>query len=133
VPGLTYVMTGTGDGAGRIDAHRAELGVDFDTYLAAAVSPGPERDMIESLAVDGQVLFERMVWAADRDPVRHLATGGGTRVPLLMERKRTIGRRRIEVPEIAEATCLGAALLAGAGVGVYDSIVEASAHVLAEP
>lgn len=133
VPGLTYVMTGTGDGAGRIDAHRAELGVDFDTYLAAAVSPGPERDMIESLAVDGQVLFERMVWAADRDPVRHLATGGGTRVPLLMERKRTIGRRRIEVPEIAEATCLGAALLAGAGVGVFDSIVEASAHVLAEP
>lgn len=126
VPGLTYVMTGTGEGAGRIDAHRSALGVDFDSYLAAAGKQGPEQDMIESLAVDGQELFERMAWATGGRAVRHIATGGGTRLRLLMERKREIGGRDIEVPAIAEATCLGAALLAGAGIGVYASIVEAA-------
>ena len=125
VPGLTYVMTGTGEGAGRIDAHRASLGVDFGTYLAAAESPGAEQDMIESLAVEGQALFEKMVWAAgltNPSTVAHIATGGGTRIDRLMRRKQAIGGRVIDVPQVAEATCLGAALLAGAGVGVYSSI-----------
>lgn len=131
VPGLTYVMTGTGEGAGRVDAHRAELGVDFATYLANAEGPGVERDMIESLAVDGQALFDKMVWASESDDVRHLATGGGTRIDLLMQRKREIGGRAIEVPAIAEATCLGAALLAGAGVGLYRSIATSSAEMAA--
>ncbi len=131
VPGLTYVMTGTGDGAGRIDAHRAELNVEFDDYLAAAEQPGPEQTMIESLAIDGQALFEKMVWAADPDRssrIEHIATGGGTRIQWLMDRKQLIGGRPIEVPDVAEATCLGAALLAGAGVGVYSSIAAATAE-----
>ena len=131
VPGLTYVMTGTGEGAGRIDAHRAELGIDFDTYCGAAERPGAERDMIESLAIDGQALFEKMVWASESDEVRHLATGGGTRIDLLMQRKREIGGRAIEVPAIAEATCLGAALLAGVGIGVYSSIATSSSEMRA--
>lgn len=126
VPGLTYVMTGTGDGAGRIDAHRAELGLDFDAYLAAAASEGAERSMIESLAIDGQALFERMVSAGESPGVRHLATGGGTRIPLLMRRKREIGGRPIEVPSVDEATCLGAALLAGVGIGMFPSVAAAA-------
>jgi len=124
-------MTGTGDGAGRIDAHRAELNVEFDDYLAAAEQPGPEQTMIESLAIDGQALFEKMVWAADPDRssrIEHIATGGGTRIQWLMDRKQLIGGRPIEVPDVAEATCLGAALLAGAGVGVYSSIAAATAE-----
>ena len=132
VPGLTYVMTGTGDGAGRIDAHRAKVGLDFVGYLAAAECPGPEQDMIESLAVDGQALFEKMVWAAGLERSRcvtHIATGGGTRIPRLMKRKRLIGGRRIQVPSVAEATCLGAALLAGAGVGIYSSIAASAAEM----
>jgi len=129
VPDLTYVMTGTGEGAGRIDAHRNELGLDFDAYLAAAESPGPAQDMIDSLAVDGQALFERMAWASDVPDVQHIATGGGTRIARLMERKRAIGGRPILVPAVAEATCLGAALLAGAGIGVYSSIAAAPAQV----
>jgi len=125
VPGLTYVMTGIGDGAGRIDTHRAELGLSFERYLQAADSPGPEQDMIESLAVDGQALFEQMAWASggdDPSKITHLATGGGTRIPRLIDRKRSIGGRPIHVPEVAEATCLGAALLAGAGVGIFSSV-----------
>jgi xylulokinase len=132
VPNLTYVMTGTGDGAGRIDAHRAEAGLDFAHYLAAAECRGPEQDMIESLAIDGQELFEKMVWAADLDQpgqVRHVATGGGTRIPRLMKRKRAIGGRVIQVPLVAEATCLGAAMLAGAGVGMYSSIGASAAEM----
>ena len=130
VPGLTYVMTGTGEGAGRIDAHRDQLGLSFDAYLDAAEHQGPERDMIESLAVDGQALFERMVWASETSDVQHIATGGGTRIPLLMQRKREIGGREITVPAVDEATCWGAALLAGAGVGAYSSIADAAAEAL---
>lgn len=132
VPGLYYVMTGTGDGAGRIDAHRRELNVGFEAYLAAADHPGVERDMIDSLAIDGQDLFERMVWASESATIRHVATGGGTRIPLLMQRKREIGGREIDVPAIAESTCLGAALLAGAGVGAYSSIEAAPSEALTE-
>lgn len=131
VPGFTYVMTGTGDGGGRIDRHRVELGVDFDAYLDAAAQPGAERDMIESLAQDGQRLFERMVWACETDAVRHIATGGGTRIPLLMDRKRSIGRRDIEVPDVAEATCWGAALLAGVGIGAYSAHASAPSEAIA--
>lgn len=90
--------------------------------------------MIESLAVDGQALFEKMVWAADPDRsshIKHIATGGGTRIQWLMDRKQWIGGRTIEVPAVAEATCLGAALLAGAGVGMYRSIAAASAEAAA--
>ena len=129
VPGFTYVMTGTGDGGGRIDSHRLELGLSFEDYQRAAEQPGPEQAMIESLAIDGQLLFEHMAEAADAQPVRHLATGGGTRIPRLMERKREIGGRPIEVPAVDEATCLGAALLAGAGTGVYSSIASAPAQL----
>jgi len=126
VPGFTYVMTGTGDGGGRIDAHRSELGMSFDDYLSAAQSAGPERSMIESLAVDGQALFERMAWASGAESVRHLATGGGTRIPLLMERKRELGGRAIQIPLVDEATCWGAALLAGVGIEAYRGHATAS-------
>ena len=59
---------------------------------------------------------------------RSRTTGGGTRIQWLMDRKQLIGGRPIEVPDVAEATCLGAALLAGAGVGVYSSIAAATAE-----
>ena len=117
-PDLFYVMTGTGDGAGRIDAHREALGVEFDSYLQAAQEPGPEREMIESLAIDGQLLFEKMAAAAAPQPVRHIATGGGARIALLMQRKRELGGRRIETSDVKESTCKGAARLAGDAIGV---------------
>lgn len=134
VPGLTYVMTGTGEGAGRIDAHRHELGIGFDQYLEAAETPGPEQEMIDSLARDGQALFEKMVWATElgaQASITHLATGGGTRIPRLMDRKRAIGGRPIAVPDVNEATCMGAALLAGAGVGMFSSIGTSAAEAAA--
>lgn len=53
------------------------------------------------------------------------AIGGGTKNPLWMEIKSHVFGRPINVPEITEATLLGAALLAGVGAGIYKSYREA--------
>ena len=48
------------------------------------------------------------------------AIGGGTKNRLLMEIKAAVLDKPIEVPLVQESTLLGAALLGGLGVGVYD-------------
>lgn len=120
VPDRYYMMTGTRDGGGRIDALRRKLDLGWPEFMAAAEQPGAERNVIESLARDGQELVEQMLWAIGAPDAVHLATGGGTRNSLLMKRKREIGGRPIDVPALDEATCLGAALLAGSAFGIFD-------------
>jgi len=56
------------------------------------------------------------------------AVGGGTRNPLWNQMKADILRKRLAVLEFQETSALGAALLAGIGVGLYDSF-EAAADV----
>lgn len=121
VPDSTWVMNGIGNGGGRIDAVRQRLGLDWKAFLAACDEPGEAHDAVESLAVDGQRLIEQMA-SIVQGPTRHMATGGGARNDVLMRRKRELGGRPIETPAIDEATCLGAALLAGTGVGLYASV-----------
>ncbi len=53
------------------------------------------------------------------------AIGGGTKNPLWMEIKSNVSGKPINIPEIREATLLGAALLGGVGAGVYGSYTEA--------
>lgn len=48
-----------------------------------------------------------------------VATGGATNSDFWMQNKADITGKMIEVPETNEATCLGAAMLAGIGVGIY--------------
>jgi xylulokinase len=52
-------------------------------------------------------------------PDRLVAVGGATRNSFWMQNKADITGLPIEVPEIEEATPLGAAILAGIGVGLY--------------
>jgi xylulokinase len=52
-------------------------------------------------------------------PDRLVAVGGATRNPLWMQNKADISGLPIEVPDVEEATPLGAAILAGIGVGLY--------------
>lgn len=61
-----------------------------------------------------------------------IAVGGGTKSALGMQNKADIINRPIEVPGIEEATPLGAAILAGIGVGLYDSEQEAFKRVYRE-
>ena len=50
---------------------------------------------------------------------RFIAVGGGTRNGFWMQNKADVVGRPLEVPAIEEATPLGAAILAGIGVGLY--------------
>lgn len=56
---------------------------------------------------------------------RFLAVGGAVRNALWMQNKADVLGRPIEVPAVEEATPLGAAILAGIGVGVYRDEQEA--------
>lgn len=49
------------------------------------------------------------------------AVGGGARSPLWLQLKADICRVPLRVPEVTEAACLGAALLAGMAAGVYPN------------
>ena len=50
---------------------------------------------------------------------RFIAVGGATRNPFWMQNKADVVGRPVEVPDVEEATPLGAAILAGIGVGIY--------------
>jgi xylulokinase len=52
-------------------------------------------------------------------PDKLIATGGATRNPFWMQNKADVTGLPIEVPEVKEATPLGAAILAGIGIGLY--------------
>ena len=58
-----------------------------------------------------------------------MAVGGGTSNAFWMQNKADVTGKVIEVPQIDEATPLGAAILAGIGVGLYRDEQEAFASV----
>jgi xylulokinase len=57
------------------------------------------------------------------------AVGGITRNAFWMQNRADVLGRCVEIPDMEEATCLGAALLAGLGVGLYQSEAQAFAQV----
>ena len=58
-----------------------------------------------------------------------VAVGGGTRNAFAMQSKADMAGRPLEAPELEEATPLGAAILAGIGVGLYDDEQDAFGRV----
>ncbi len=62
-------------------------------------------------------------------PEQIVAIGGAIHNTFWMQNKADVVGVAIEVPEIEEAVVLGAALLAGIGVGIYNGEAEAHEHV----
>ncbi|GIK39419.1 MAG: xylulokinase [Chloroflexota bacterium] len=62
-------------------------------------------------------------------PDKLIVVGGAVRNKFWMQNKADVAGRPIEVPEIEEATPLGAAILAGIGVGLYKDEHDAFEHV----
>jgi len=56
--------------------------------------------------------------------------GGGERSPLWLQLKADICQMPLRVPQVTEATRLGAALLAGVGIGAYPDIETAVAQTV---
>jgi len=57
------------------------------------------------------------------------AIGGAVKNPRWLQAKADVTGRTVEVPALEEATCLGAALLAGIGVGLYHDEADAVGRV----
>jgi xylulokinase len=60
---------------------------------------------------------------------KFVAVGGAVRNEFWMQNKADVVGRPVEVPEIQEATPLGAAILAGIGIGLYHDEQDAFEHV----
>jgi xylulokinase len=123
--GLLVLPHWSGAGTGRIPAlNPASRGSILGLTLAhtradlsRAIFEGitlETRFIIESLESSGITIQELVV------------TGGGAKSPFWLQLKADITGKRIVVPEVTEASLLGAALLGGVGAGIYLDIEEAA-------
>lgn len=133
-------------GAGQLEDYRREHAPDFEFErllgLAAGAPAGrvpesgrqPEtldakhgvavRRLLEDIAFSHRALIEQV--SGNNPPRRVVATGGGARSVLWLEIKAAVLDATIVTTECPERACLGAAMLAGAGAGVFDGLDEAS-------
>ncbi|MCJ7735207.1 MAG: FGGY family carbohydrate kinase [Anaerolineales bacterium] len=90
-------------------------------------------DMLRALieGLDYQVLdiITALKTGVGINPERLVAVGGATRNTFWMQNKADVLGIKIEVPDIEEATPLGAAILAGIGVGLYKDEADAYSRV----
>jgi xylulokinase len=102
----------------------AILGLTFSTTrfaLAKAILEG----LTFELRVNTDLIREAGVTISELH-----AVGGGARSPLWLQLKADICRLPLIVPEVTEAACLGAALLAGVAAGVYPDLSGAVAQTV---
>jgi xylulokinase len=84
------------------------------------------RAVIEGICFEARLILEitQEVFGASMSTLNTI--GGGTRSAVWQQIKADVTGKEVEVPEVEEATAMGAALLAGIGVGVYRDQLEAS-------
>ena len=83
------------------------------------------RAMIEGLDYQFREMVEAMETAMGANTEKIITVGGASRNRFWMQNKADVTGKVIEVPGFEEATTLGAALLAGMGVGIYKDQHEA--------
>jgi len=87
------------------------------------------RATIEGLDYQFRQMVEALETALNISPKKIIAVGGATKNEFWMQNKADVCGKTIEVPDVYEATPLGAAMLAGIGVGVYDDEQDAIKQV----
>ena len=87
------------------------------------------RAVMEGIAYECHRLLEYMRTEFASGAGTFAATGGGTRIEPLVQIKAALAGRPIVVPEVEEATCLGAAILGGIGAGIYSGVEQAHEFV----
>ena len=91
----------------------AVLGMTFGTDRATLA-----KAILEGLTFELRINLDLLRSAGVEIGTLH-AVGGGARSPLWLQLKADICRTPLQTPKVTEAACLGAALLAGVGAGVY--------------
>lgn len=92
-------------------------------------SPELMRALFEGLSFQARMVVEMEENVAGYNVESLCTVGGGTRLRMWQQIKADITGKTIEIPEVEDATALGAAFLAGVGVGIYKDIEEASKAV----
>ena len=87
------------------------------------------RAVFEGLSMQARMVVEMEERVAGTEAESLCAVGGGTRLSLWQQIKADVIGKTVEVPEVSDASVLGAALLAGVGAGVYADIDEAAHRV----
>lgn len=87
------------------------------------------RAMIEGLDYGFLNMLQAVEGGAGQTADKIIAIGGAVRNEFWMQNKADVSGRPIHAPEIEEATALGAAMLAGTGVGLYRDLAEAALQV----
>ena len=100
------------------------------TGLSATATRGDMlRALIEGLDFQLLDIIEEMKKNLGFDVRTLVAAGGAVRNEFWMQNKADVIGRSIEVPEVEDASPLGAAMLAGIGVGIYRDEKDAFEHV----
>ena len=87
------------------------------------------RATIEGLDYQFCHMVEALENALSISPGKIIAVGGATKNSFWMQNKADVCGKLIEVPDLYEATPLGAAMLAGIGVGIYKDEADAIMQV----
>jgi xylulokinase len=87
------------------------------------------RAVIEALNYQFLEIMAGLETAVGVAPQKLLAGGGGTSNPFWMQNRADMAGRAIEAPTIEETTPLGAAILAGIGIGLYKDEEDAFRQV----
>lgn len=99
----------------------AFVGLDASTTQADLA-----RAVVDGLVFEAQASLDGMEARLGFETTRLSAIGGGARIDPLMRAKASLLGREVRIADVDEATTLGAAMLAGAGAGVFASVEEAS-------
>jgi xylulokinase len=106
--------------AGDATARGAILGLTLDTNRQQMLQAA-----VEGITHEMTLLVERLEDFNDIPTALIRTFGGPTKSPKWLQLKADISGKKVEVPAVAEASALGAAILAGTATGVYNSYEEA--------
>ncbi|HHW88238.1 MAG TPA: hypothetical protein GX400_18795 [Chloroflexi bacterium] len=116
--GLLLLPHFAGSGTPTLDVHSkgAILGLTFATTKADLA-----KAVLEGLTYELRINLD-LLRAAGIEIAELHAVGGGARSALWLQLKADICNTALRVPLVTDAACLGAALLAGVGVGIYPDL-----------
>ena len=124
--GLMVLPHFSGAGTPLLDIHSraAILGLTFATTQAEIA-----KAILEGLTYELRLNLELLRDAGIGLEVLH-AVGGGARSRMWVQMKADICQVRLRVPQITEAACLGAAILAACGAGICPDLASSVEHAV---
>ncbi|UCD99969.1 MAG: carbohydrate kinase [Chloroflexota bacterium] len=128
--GIIYLPYLTGSGSPHTDIHArgAFFGLKRSHSQADLV-----KAILEGTAYEAEVIRMQAKVVIEKEINSITASGGGTNLSSWMMTKANVSGCTIEVPRTSEATLLGAALIAGIGLGIYQDAHEARSIARCEP